>query len=217
MAVKVVEQRSCAYIVSMKQHTGPAAPVILIAGIIFLAGAATGLAQAAMTAAVDGTVASISTSQITLTAADGSTKSAVLSSATIILERTKTTLGDIKKGDAMGVTAHRAPDGNMTATIINIFPVELWKVVRKGQFPMQQPGQIMTNALVDAYAEKGDGHQLTMSYRNETYSIVVPDETEVYRLSTVNMSTVKMGMHVLVRGSANSDGSIKAAVVSFDG
>ena len=203
----------------MKQHFRPAAPVILIAGAIFLAGAAAvGFAQAAMTAAVDGTVASISAGQITLTASDGSTKSAVLSSTTIILERTKVSLDDIKKGDAMGVTAHRAEDGNMTATIINIFPAELWKVVRKGQFPMQQPGQIMTNAVVNAYAAmSGNGRQLTMSYGNETYPIVVPDGTEVYRLSKVGESTVKTGMHVSIRGSANSDGSIKAGVVFFDG
>ena len=202
----------------MKQHFRPVAPVILIAGVIFLAGGAVvGFAQAAMAAAIDGTVASISAGQITLTASDGSTKSAVLSSTTIILERTKVSLDDIKKGDAMGVTAHRAEDGNMTATIINIFPAELWKVVKKGQFPMQQPGQIMTNAVVNAYAMGGNGRQLTMSYGNETYPIVAPEGTEVYRLSAVDESTVKTGMHVLIRGSANSDGSIKAGVVSFDG
>jgi len=202
----------------MKALFRPATPVLVILMALLLTGAAVaGFAQAAMTVAVDGTVASISAGQITLTAADGSTKSAMLSAGTMILERSKATLTDIKEGDAMGVTAHRAEDGNMTATAINIFPAELWKVVRKGQFPMQQPGQIMTNALVSAYAAKGDSHALTMKYGDETYPIVVPDSTEMYRLSSVEKSLVKEGMHVLVRGSANSDGSITAAVVSFDG
>ncbi|HUI72896.1 MAG TPA: DUF5666 domain-containing protein [Spirochaetia bacterium] len=202
----------------MKEHFRPSLTVLVVSIGLLVAGAATaGFAQAAMAVSVGGTVASVSAAQITLTAADGTTKSVVFSPDTMILERSKAMLADIKEGDAMGVTAHRAEDGNMTATAINIFPAELWKVVRKGQFPMQQPGQIMTNAVVSAYMPKGDTHALTMKYGDETYPIVVPDSTEIYRLSSVEKSLVKEGMHVLIRGNANADGSIAAAVVSFDG
>ncbi|MGA2612524.1 MAG: hypothetical protein ABSG38_03590 [Spirochaetia bacterium] len=201
----------------MTENIRPARPVLVfLVALLVAGGAVAGFAQAAMTTSIDGTVASMSAGQITLTAADGSAKSATLSPGTLVLERRKTTLADISKGDAMGVTAHRAEDGNMTATLINIFSAELYKVVKKGQFPMQQPGQIMTNAVVSAYAPKGDTHALTMTYGTETFPIVVPDGTEVYRLVTVNASMVKVGMHVLIRGSPSSDGSIKAAVVSFD-
>ena len=202
----------------MKEHIRLATPVLVIAVALLMAGAAAGFGQAAMSTSIDGTVASLKAGQITLTASDGTAKSATISSDTLILERRKATLSDIKDGDAMGVTAHRAEDGSMTATLINIFSGELWskKEVRKGQFPMQQPGQIMTNALVSAYAAKSDGHELTMKYGDQTFPIVVPDGTAVYRMVTVTQSTVKEGMHVLVRGSPNSDGSIKAVVVSFD-
>ena len=207
-----------AYIVSMKQHNRLVGPVVFVVVALLMAGAASaGFAQAAMMVSVDGTIASVNGGQITLNAADGTTKNATLSASTMILERRRATLTDIQKGDAMGVTAHRADDGNMTATAINIFPAQLWKVVKKGQFPMQQPGQIMTNALVDAYAAQGNTHALTMKYGSETYPIVVPDSAEIYRLVAVDMSMVKAGMHVFVSGSANSDGSIKAAVVRYGG
>jgi hypothetical protein len=196
----------------------PARPATIFLAVFLMAGAAAaGFAQTALAVSVDGTVASLSAGRITLTAADGTTKEAVLSPGTMILERRKATLSDIQKGDAMGVTAHRAEDGAMTATAINIFPARLWKLVKKGQFPMQQPGQIMTNAVVSAYVAKGTGHQLTMKYATETFPIVVPGDAEVYRLITVSKSMVKEGMHVLVRGSQNADGSVKATVVSYDG
>ena len=194
----------------------PALPALIIVSAIFLAGAgATGFAQA-MTTSVDGTVVSLTSAMLTLTAPDGSTKTVALGPSTLVLERSTATLSDVSKGDAMGVTTHRAEDGSMVATAINIFSPELYKVVRKGQFPMQQPGQIMTNAVVDAYESTGDGHSLTMSYNGETYPITVPDSAEIHRLITVSRDTVKAGMHVLVRGSQGSDGTVKAAVVSFD-
>lgn len=201
----------------MRPFIRPAQPVFFLLAVSLLVGAsASGFAQAAMTASIDGTVTAVTSTSLTLTAADGSTKSATLPKGLVVLERTSATLADIAKGDAMGVTAHRAEGGMLTATEINIFSAELWKIVRKGQFPMQQPGQIMTNALVTAYAPKTSGHTLSMKYGKLDTTIDVPDDTVIHRLVTVKLSSVKQGMHVLVRGSANADGSIKAAAVSFD-
>jgi len=194
----------------------PASQAMVILFAVFLAGAGAVAFSQAMTTSIDGTVASLSASQITLTAADGSTKVATLGPGTLILEWRTAALSDIAEGDAMGVTTHRAEDGSMVATAINIFSPELYKVVRKGQFPMQQPGQIMTNAVVSAYMAGGDGHSLTMSYNGETYPITVPDSAEIHGLVTVQRGSVKEGTHVLVRGSKNPDGTLKAAVVSFD-
>ncbi len=194
----------------------PALPALVILSALFLAGAgAVGFAQA-MSSSVDGTVVSMTSTMLTLTAPDGSTKTVALGPKTLVLERETATLSDVTEGDAMGVTTHRAEDGSMVATAINIFSPELYKVVRKGQFPMQQPGQIMTNAVVSAYMASADGHSLTMSYNGETYPITVPDSAEIHRLVTVSLDAVKAGTHVLVRGSEGSDGTFKAAVVSFD-
>jgi len=199
----------------MKAFKRPALPVLAFFVCALAAGAA--FAQAVPPASMDGTVAAVTTTGLTLTAADGSSKSVSLPKGLLVLERTSAALSDIKKGDAMGVTAHRAEGGVLTATEINIFSAELWKVVRKGQFPMQQPGQIMTNALVTSYAAKANGHTLDMKYNDFTTSIAVPDGAVIHRLVTKRLSDVKQGMHILVRGSANPDGTFKAATVSFEG
>ncbi len=202
----------------MKAYMRPALPVFFLLVVSLLAGASVaGFAQAAMTTSIDGTVTAVTSTTLTLTAADGSAKTATLPKGVLVLERTSATLADIATGDAMGVTAHRAEGGMLTATEINIFSAELWKVVRKGQFPMQQPGQIMTNALVTAYAPKTNGHTLSMKYGSLDTTIDVPDDAVIHRLVTVDLSSVKQGMHVLVRGSQNADGSITAAAVSYDG
>ena len=178
----------------------PAFFALAIVCLIVVGGA--GFAQAVMTASVDGTVTAMTQSTLTVTAADGSSKTAFLFPSTLVLERRTAMLADIKKGDAMGVTAHRAEGGVLTATAINVFSAELWKVVRKGQFPMQQPGQIMTNALVTSYDAKASGHTLSMTFGTLTTTINVPEGTDIHRLVTVKLSAVKKGMHVLVRGSA---------------
>lgn len=199
----------------MKAFKRPALPVLVFLVSALAAGAA--FAQAAPPSSIDGTVSAMTMTSITLTAADGSSKSVSLPKGTLVLERTSATLSDIKKGDAMGVTAHRAEGGVLTATEINIFSAELWKVVRKGQFPMQQAGQIMTNALVTSYAAKANGHTLDMKYKDLSTTIAVPDSTIIHRLLTKALADVKQGMHILVRGTANPDGSFKAASVSFEG
>ena len=199
---------------AIKRPAGPAFLAMIL--VLFTAVAGAGFAQAVMTDSVDGTVTAVTPTTLTLTAADGSSKMAMLLPNTLVLERKAATLADIKKGDAMGVTAHRAEGGVLTATAINIFSTELWKVVRKGQFPMQQPGQIMTNALVTSYDAKANGHTLSMTFGTLTTTIDVPDGADIHRLVTVKLSTVKKGMHILVRGGASANGTIKAATVSYD-
>ncbi|HVO40198.1 MAG TPA: hypothetical protein VMV03_14305 [Spirochaetia bacterium] len=199
----------------MKAFHRPALPVFLI--VLGAVAAGMAFAQAAPPASIDGTVSAMTMSSLTLTAADGTTKKVSLPKGILVLERTSATLSDIKKGDAMGVTAHRAEGGELTATEINIFSAELWKVVKKGQWPMQQPGQIMTNALVTSYAARANGHTLDMKYKDVSTTIAVPDDTVIHRLLTKALADVKQGMHILVRGSANPDGSFKAASVSFEG
>ena len=106
-------------------------------------------------------------------------------------------------------------DGSLTANGINIFSPELWSRVRKGQFPMQS-GDVMTNALVTQYADRVQGRVLYMKYQEGASTISVPDGTQIHRMLTEKLADLKPGMHVVVRGTANQDGSVTASTVSFD-
>jgi hypothetical protein len=190
--------------------------VVACAMLLFLAGALGGFAQAMTTVtSVDGTISAIKGETITLTTSDKIAKTIALGPNTLILRRQVATIGDIKSGDALGVASRRASDGTMTAVSINIFSPELYKVVRKGEFPMQT-GDTMTNALVTKYAKAVEGRVLTMTYAEGTSTITVPEATQIHRMVTVKTPDLVVGLHITVRGTLKPDGTVQAQSVSFD-
>ena len=185
-------------------------------GILFLAAAVGGFAQAMTTVtSLDGTISAIKGETITLTTSDNLTKTVSLGPNTLVLRRQAAALGDIKSGDALGVASRRGSDGNLTAISINIFSPDLYKVVRKGEFPMST-GDTMTNAQVTNYAKAVDGRTLTMTYAEGTSRIAVPDSTQIHRLVTVKAPDLAVGLHITVRGTLKPDGTVAAQSISFD-
>ncbi len=184
--------------------------------ILFLAAAAGGFAQAMTTlTSLDGTITAVKGETITLTTSDNMVKTVSLGPNTLVLRRQVATLGDIKSGDALGVASRRASDGSLTAISINIFSPELYKVVRKGEFPMTT-GDTMTNALVTKYAKAVNGRQLTMTYAEGTSTITVPESTQIHRMVTVMRPNLVVGLHVNVRGTVKPDGTVQAQSISFE-
>ena len=95
---------------------------------------------------VAGTIASFDGKTLTIKDKDGKLTSAALAPNVNITFAAKRTLADIKPGDFIASGGTRGPDGKIHANEIRIFP----GVRGEGQFPMSQPGQVMTNATVKA-------------------------------------------------------------------
>jgi hypothetical protein len=93
---------------------------------------------------VVGTVQSFDGKMLTIKAADGSLVNAALAPDARITMSVKKTLADIKPGDFIASGGTRGPDGKIHANEIRIFSAP----GGEGQFPMTQPGQVMTNATV---------------------------------------------------------------------
>ena len=93
---------------------------------------------------VAGTVQSFDGKMLTIKAADGSLVNAALAPDARITMSVKKTLADIKPGDFIASGGTRGPDGKIHANEIRIFSAP----GGEGQFPMTQPGQVMTNATV---------------------------------------------------------------------
>lgn len=181
-----------------------------IAGI-----AVEGSAQAApANPSIDGTISAINGSTITLLLADGTQKTVKMQGTTVVLEREVATLDSIQPGDAVGIAARRA-DNALVATNINIFSPQMWDIVRKGQFPMAD-GQTMTNAVVQQSVKAVQGRTLTMKLAEGISTVSVQDEVPIHRLVTLTASSLSVGLHIVIRGAANADGSFTAASVSFD-
>lgn len=97
-------------------------------------------------APVTGVIQTFDGKTLTLKAADGSMVAAVLAPNVRIQLSVKKTLADIKPGDFIASGGTRGPDGQIHANEIRILSAP----GGEGQFPMTQPGQVMTNATVKA-------------------------------------------------------------------
>jgi len=95
-------------------------------------------------APINGVVQSFDGKMISVKLADGSVTSAALASNARIQLSAKASLADIKPGDFIASGGTRSPDGKIHANEIRIFSAP----GGEGQFPMSQPGQVMTNATV---------------------------------------------------------------------
>jgi hypothetical protein len=93
---------------------------------------------------VSGVIQSFDGKTLTLKANDGSVVAAALAPGARIQVNVKKTLADIKPGDFIASGGTRGPDGKIHANEIRIFSAP----GGEGQFPMAQPGQVMTNATV---------------------------------------------------------------------
>ncbi len=93
---------------------------------------------------VAGVIQSFDGKTLTLKANDGSVVAAALAPNARITMSVKKTLADIKPGDFIASGGTRGPDGKIHANEIRIFSAP----GGEGQFPMTQPGQVMTNATV---------------------------------------------------------------------
>lgn len=93
---------------------------------------------------VSGVVQSFDGKTLTLKGNDGSVVTAPLAPDARITMTVKKTLADIKPGDFIASGGTKGPDGKIHANEIRILSAP----GGEGQFPMSQPGQVMTNATV---------------------------------------------------------------------
>jgi hypothetical protein len=97
-------------------------------------------------APVTGVIQSFDGKVLTIKVADGSSVAASLAANAPLTVRVKRTLADIKPGDFVASGGTRGADGKIHANEIRIIAVPTPS--GEGQFPMSEPGQVMTNATV---------------------------------------------------------------------
>jgi multidrug efflux pump subunit AcrA (membrane-fusion protein) len=185
--------------------------VISLAGAWVLCGALLGRAAPA-DVTNEGLISGVGGGGMAIAVSGGGVAPVKISAATFISRREKVTLEAIKPGDLVGVDAKRTSDGMLVAVAIHIFAPERKGRVREGQFPMNS-GDTMTNAEVMEHAVKVEGRTLFLKYKDGAAAIEVPPTTDVDRERVLRLSDLRPGMRVVVRGSANPDGSIAASSI----
>ena len=163
---------------------------------------------------LEGTIVSIEGPILVIAGSGGESSRVDIQSDTVVLKREAASLDSIKPGEALGVAAIKGDDGSLTATAINVFSPEVWKVVRKGQWPMAS-GQIMTNAEVEKVGDRVEGRTLYLKYEMLDAAIAVPMSADIKRLVTLDRSELQVGMKVSLRLAPTDDGSLRAAMITL--
>ena len=128
-------------------------------------------------------------------------------------------IADIKPGTALGTSARTGPDGKIIALELHLFPADR-PVPGEGHRPWDlEPGSTMTNGMVTAMAEAGDGRELVLSYKDGRQRVVVPANIPIVAAQESDRTLLVVGAYALFAISGAADGKLIAnrAQVTKDG
>lgn len=128
-----------------------------------------------------------------------------------VLGVVKLKLSDIKQGDFVGIAAAPGKDGKLHAQEVLVFP-EAARGTGEGHYAwdLRGKGDTMTNATVSGMVKQSRGQMLKLSYKGGEQEIVVSPRTPVVTFKPADMSLLKPGAAVFIRGLKKPDGSIVA-------
>jgi hypothetical protein len=193
------------------------ATVIGLALIGGAAGAQTG--SAGNTISVNGTISSITGSDMSLMANSGPVVVKV-GGNTIIRGEVPVKFSDVTSGMYVGATAEKQPDGTFRASRLHIFS-EDQRGTGEGHRPLSsapQSGSTMTNANVetveDVAVQNVKGRMLTLKYKGGEIKVLVPADTPVVNRVVGDRRLLTVGSTVSASGPRAEDGAIVASQIT---
>ena len=122
----------------------------------------------------------------------------------------KLSVADVKPGTPLGTSALTGPDGKIVALELHLFPAGR-PVPGEGHRPWDlEPGSTMTNGMVTAVAEAGNGHELTLSYKEGTQRVVVPAGIPIVTSQAGDRSLLVVGQYAFIAATVAADGKMTA-------
>jgi hypothetical protein len=154
-----------------------------------------------MITAVDGDVMSVKTRE-------GKDVKIALTAKTAVAAVQAVKLADIKPGDAVGTATRTGPDGTLTALEVHVFPATM-PIPSEGHRPWDlEPGSMMTNARVTAVVQETRGRQLTLTYKDGSQKITVPEGVPVVTAVPTDRAALKPGEYVFFAAEPGADGTL---------
>lgn len=135
---------------------------------------------------VSGAIQTIADNKVMLQ--DGA--SFAVASSTQISRVVSASLGDLRPGDYVAVTAMRQPDDSLKATVVNIFPAAA-RGAANGQFPMTG-GNLMTNAAIAKVSASG----FTVSFPGGGENVTLASDARITRSVAAQQSALTPGARI---------------------
>jgi hypothetical protein len=187
---------------------------MLLCGALVLASAAL---HAQNTVRVRGTIVSLDGNVLAVKSLQGQDLRILLTDKTGVAYVKALTFAELTPGVGLGTTAVARPDGTLIAREIHTFPASLG-VPNEGHRPFEDA--TMTNARVSATVQATEGRELTLSWKDGSRKLVVPEGTPIVTSVDADRSFLKPGEYVYLNAQAAADGTLTAlgrVQVSKDG
>ena len=166
------------------------------------------VAEAQMPLRVRGTITALEGNVLSVKTREGQDIKVELTDKAAVAAVQAVQLTDIKPGDGVGATTKPGPDGTLTALEVHVFPAGM-AVPNEGHRPWDlEPGSMMTNARVSAVVQATKGRELTLSYKDGSQKIVVPEGTPVVTAVPADRSALKPGEYVFFGAQQAADGKV---------
>jgi len=126
----------------------------------------------------------------------------------------KLSLDDVKPGTPLGTSAVAGPDGKIVALELHLFPAGR-PAPSEGHRPWDlEPNSTMTNGMVTAMVETGNGRELTLSYKDGSKEgmqrVVVPANTPIVTSQAGDRSLLVVGEYAFIAATVAADGKMTA-------
>ena len=122
----------------------------------------------------------------------------------------KMSAADVKPGTPLGTSAITGPGGKIVALELHLFPADR-PVPGEGHRPWDlEPGSTMTNGTVTAVVEAGNGHELTLSYKDGSQRVVVPAGIPIVTSQAGDRSLLVVGQYAFIAATVGADGRMTA-------
>ena len=156
---------------------------------------------------IRGTIVEVSGDVLKLKSRDGKELQLRLTDKTAVAAARAIKLADLKKGDYVGATTLKNPDGVLVAQEVHRIP----RTVKEGHGPWDlMPNSMMTNANVATVTKAADGEELVLEYSGGSQKILVQPGTPVVETTPADRSFLKPGEYVFVAAESGGDGKITA-------
>lgn len=185
--------------------------VIGAGAFAFLCAVSLAAAQQPQTVRVRGTIESVDGPMLSVKSRDGSAIKVKLADNVRLLTVNKMSVGDVKPGTFVGITAMPQPDGTQKVVEVHIFP-EAMRGTGEGHRPWDlTPNSTMTNANIETAVANADGQELVLKYKDGEKKFVMAPNVEVVMFAPATMADVKPGEKIfVVAGKKLDDGTIEA-------
>ena len=168
---------------------------------------------------IRGTITAVDGNALTVASRDGQALAVTLADPLTVMTVKKVDLGSIADNAYVGIATRTGPDGKITAIEVLVFP-EASRGAGEGHYAWDlEPGSMMTNGTVAGAVTATAGRELTVRYKDDSKTIVVPAATPVVTFAPADRADLKPGAPVFFGATKGADGRLSAGriVVGKDG